>query len=119
MTVPAILVVEDQLLLRMDAMFMIEDAGFLAVGARDTADALRILEDRTDIRVIFTDIDMGDGPDGLWLAACVRDRWPPIHIIVTSGHRRVTADMMPDGALFLDKPYTEEQVLTHVRRLAA
>lgn len=119
MTAPVILVVEDEILLRMDAVAMIEEAGFKAIGARNTADAIRILEERTDIRVIFTDIDMGEGSNGLWLAACVHDRWPPIHIIVTSGHRQVTADMMPVGALFLDKPYTEEQVLTHVRRLAA
>lgn len=86
MAAPVILVVEDKPLLRMDAVAMIEDASFMAIGARNTADAIRILQERTDIRVIFTDIDMGDGPDGLWLATCVRERWPPIQIIVTSGH---------------------------------
>ncbi|MFC0200527.1 response regulator [Paracoccus rhizosphaerae] len=120
MTLPVALVVEDDALLRMSAMMMVEDAGFAAVGARNAEEAITLLEDRADIFLIFTDVDMGSGKDGLWLAFQVRDRWPPVHIIiVTSGHRHVTADMLPADALFFGKPYLDDQVIGAMKRLAA
>lgn len=119
MTAAVILVVEDDAFLRLTAIMMVEEAGFDAVGARNAQDALNILERRSDIRIIFTDVDMGTGKDGVWLALQVRDRWPPIQIIVTSGHRHVTLDMLPKGAIFFAKPYAEERVLEEMRRMAA
>ncbi|MDH2329160.1 response regulator [Cereibacter sp. SYSU M97828] len=114
-----ILVVEDEPLLRLDAMTILEEAGHTVIGASNSASAIDILESRPDITAIFTDIDMGAGHDGLWLAARVRDRWPPVLIIVTSGHRRVTAEMLPSDAPFMAKPYTENQLLDQFARLAA
>lgn len=79
-----VLVVEDEPILRMTAVDMVEDAGFEAVEAADATEAIRILERRLDIRIVFTDIDMPRGIDGMKLAALIRDRWPPIEIILTS-----------------------------------
>ncbi|MDB6454488.1 response regulator [Falsirhodobacter sp. 20TX0035] len=118
MPAPTILVVEDEPILRMAALAMMDDAGFEAVGARSTEMAIRILETCPSIRVVFTDVDLGPGPDGLWLASRVRDGWPPVGVIVTSGHRHVTQAAVPEGAVFLGKPYLEEQVLDQVRRFA-
>lgn len=114
-----ILVVEDEPLLRVSAIEMIEDAGFVAVSAANSTDAISILESRPDIRLVFTDVDMPGGMDGVHLAALVRDRWPPIRLIVTSGHRHVTQDMLPEAAVFFNKPYDETVVVETMHRLAA
>lgn len=76
-----VLVVEDEPLLRMAAIDMVESAGFEAVEAADATQAVEILQSRMDICIVFTDIDMPRGIDGLRLAALIRDRWPPIHVI--------------------------------------
>jgi CheY-like chemotaxis protein len=102
---PAVLVVEDEPLLRMMAVDLVEDAGFEALEAANADEAIRILECRTDIRVMFTDIDMPGSMDGLLLAAAVRDRWPPIDIILTSGHVHISEVEVPLGGVFFSKPY--------------
>ena len=80
-------------------------------------EAIAILEADPDIRLLFTDVDMPGSMDGLKLAAAVRDRWPPIRIIVTSGHRTVEALDMPQESLFFGKPYRPSDVIVSVQRL--
>ena len=114
-----VLVVEDEPILRMMAVDMVEDAGFEAIEASDAVEAVRILESRPDIRIVFTDIDMPRGMDGMRLAAAIRDRWPPIDIILTSGHY-VEADVrMPARSVFFQKPYRPDQVVAAMRRMSA
>jgi CheY-like chemotaxis protein len=107
---PVVLVVEDEELLRWNAVAMIEDAGFDVVDAANATEAIAILERRNDIRIIFTDIQMPGSIDGLRLAHLVKNRWPPIKIITTSGHFRVRDDELPEGCRFLSKPYTLAEV---------
>jgi CheY-like chemotaxis protein len=114
-----VLVVEDEPLLRMAAVDMIEAAGFIVVEASDATQAVEILEKRLDIRIVFTDIDMPRGMDGMKLAALVRDRWPPIHIIITSGHVTPPAANLPADSVFFSKPYREGEVVAAIRRMAA
>ena len=83
---PVVLIVEDEFLLRMDAVDMIAGAGFEVVEAANADQAIEILEARRDITVVFTDIQMPGSMDGLKLARAVRGRWPPIKIVATSGH---------------------------------
>lgn len=90
-----VLVVEDEPILRMAALDMVESAGFEAIKATDATDAIRILEWRPDICIVFMDVDMPHGVDGLKLAVLVRKRWPPIHIIVTSGKSEVGTMALP------------------------
>jgi CheY-like chemotaxis protein len=92
-----VLVVEDEPLLMMSAVDIVENAGFEAVEAGNADEAVRILESRTDIRIVLTDIDMPGSINGLKLAAAVRDRWPPIEIIIVSGHVRPKDDELPRG----------------------
>ena len=113
-----VLVVEDEPILRMAAVGMVEDAGFEAVEATDATDAVRILESRPDIRIVFTDVDMPRGVDGLKLAALIRERWPPIHIIVTSGKAEVGKMVLPVDSVFFAKPYDEERVVDEMRRMS-
>jgi CheY-like chemotaxis protein len=83
---PVVLIVEDEFLLRMDAVDMIAGAGFEVVEAANADEAIEILETRGDVTVVFTDIQMPGSMDGLKLARAVRGRWPPIKIVATSGH---------------------------------
>jgi CheY-like chemotaxis protein len=68
---------------------MVEEAGFEAIAASDADEAIRILESRNDIRAVFTDVHMPGSMDGLRLARVVRNRWPPVALIATSGRRSV------------------------------
>ena len=77
--------------------------------------ALAILETRPDIQVVFTDIKMPGEMDGLKFARYVRRRWPPIKIIATSGHLTIRDGDLPDGGVFLPKPYTFDNITTVIR----
>ncbi|MEN3148202.1 response regulator [Neorhizobium sp. IRAMC:178] len=114
----AVLVVEDEPLLRLMAMDLVEDAGFEAIEAADADEAVRILEGRTDIRIVFTDIDMPGSMNGMKLAAAVRDRWPPIDIIIVSGHVRLSDVDLPDRSVFFSKPYDWRKVTATLHRMA-
>jgi DNA-binding NtrC family response regulator len=112
-----VLVVEDEPLIRIEIVDELATAGFDVLEASNTPAALAILIKNPRIQVKFTDVDMPGGPDGLALAAAVRDRWPPIKIIVTSGYRKVSALDMPAGARFFAKPYKSEQVSNSIRHM--
>ncbi|WJH40493.1 response regulator [Aliirhizobium terrae] len=116
---PVVLVVEDEPLQRMMAVDLVLDAGFDVVEAWSADEAVTILESRSDIRVVFTDVDMPGSMDGLKLAAAIRDRWPPIEIIVTSGHMRMTENVLPDRSVFFSKPYDTERVTAEMTRMVS
>jgi CheY-like chemotaxis protein len=114
---PVVLIVEDEILLRMNAAEMIGDSGFDVVEAPNADEAIKILEARPDIHAVFTDIQMPGSMDGLRLARFVRRRWPPIQIVATSGFVKVGADDLPAGSRFLPKPYRSEQIVATLREL--
>jgi CheY-like chemotaxis protein len=114
---PVILVVEDDFLIRIDAVEMIEAAGFDVVEAANADEAIEILEARLDIAVVFTDIQMPGSMDGLKLAAAIRGRWPPIKIVATSGFVDVRTVDLPDGGRFLRKPYSSAEIVGTLREL--
>jgi CheY-like chemotaxis protein len=112
---PAVLIVEDESLVRLGAVRSIEEAGFEVIEAANADEAIRILENRSDIRVVFTDIHMPGSIDGLKLAHAVRNRWPPIKIIVTSGRSQVSEQELPEGGRFFAKPYEATQITDTIR----
>jgi CheY-like chemotaxis protein len=114
---PVILIVEDDFLIRMGAAEMIEAAGFAIVEAADADEAMEILEVRLDITVVFTDIQMPGSMDGLKLAAAIRGRWPPIKIVATSGRVNVRKIDLPEGGLFLPKPYSSAEIARTLHEL--
>src|ERR1700678_4238355 len=116
---PVVLVVEDEFLIRMHAAEMIEEAGFEVVEASNADEAVAILEARLDVAVVFTDVQMPGSMDGLKLALAVRDRWPPIHIVATSGFVDVRTGDLPEGGRFLPKPYSPTQIIGTLRELTA
>ena len=113
-----VLIVEDDFLLRSDAMQMLEEAGFKVVEASNADQAILILEARPDINVMFTDIDMPGSIDGIKLAHAVRGRWPPIKIIATSGHFKINSRDLPAGGKFIPKPYNFKYVAEVIREVA-
>jgi CheY-like chemotaxis protein len=116
---PVILIVEDEFLLRLDSAETIESAGFEVIQAANADEAIAILNARPDIHVVFTDIQMPGSMDGLKLARFVRDRWPPIKIVATSGHVTVDEDDLPDGSVFLPKPYHGAELVATLREMTS
>jgi two-component system, response regulator PdtaR len=110
---PTVLVVEDEVMIREVVKDELEDAGYTVIIAEHADAAIAILEARQDIHLVFTDIDMPGSMNGLKLAAFVRDRWPPVHIIITTGKSRPAS--IPANALFIPKPYVGRNVVAAMR----
>jgi CheY-like chemotaxis protein len=110
---PTVLVVEDEVLIRDLISEELVVAGFDIVQVGTADQAIEVLEARHDIHLVFTDIDMPGSMDGLKLAAAVRDRWPPVNIIITTGKARPMA--IPADALFIPKPYVVRNVVAAMR----
>jgi two-component system, response regulator PdtaR len=108
-----VLVVEDDFLVRGILELELQEAGYEVIVAGNADAAIALLDARTDIHLVFTDINMPGSMDGLKLAACVRDRWPPIHIIRTTGKARPLE--IPANALFIPKPYLARTVVAAMR----
>ncbi|MBW8319200.1 MAG: response regulator [Arenimonas sp.] len=104
---PVVLIVEDSPMIRMGAIDLVISAGYEALEARDADEAIRILELRTDIDIVFTDVQMPGTMDGIKLSHYIRDRWPPVKLIVASGAAILEESMLPAGSRFFSKPYDE------------
>ena len=111
----AILVVEDEPLLRINTVDMMEDEGFKTFEAPNAHEALLLLEKFPEITVLCTDIDMPGAMDGLALAQEVRRRWPHVAIVVVSGHQRPAAGDLPDQGRFVPKPYLKSAIIRALR----
>ena len=116
---PLVLIVEDENLVRFGAVAMVEEAGYEAISASDADEAILILEGRSDIRAVFTDIQMPGSMDGLRLVWAVKERWPPVALIVTSGKSDILDTDLPAGGRFIRKPYDRSQIETMLRQLVA
>ena len=111
LALPTVLIVEDELILRMRAVDIVEDAGFNAVEAVNADEALAILDARSDIALLFTDIQMPGSMDGLKLAHALSNRWPPIKIIIVSGQIKLTEAETPINSRFFGKPLEATQMI--------
>jgi CheY-like chemotaxis protein len=112
-----VLIVEDEWLLRMLAVEVVEEAGFVALEAGDADEAVALLEARSDIALVFTDINMPGSMDGLKLAQTVRDRWPRVKILVVSGQVRPRHADLPSDSCFVEKPYRAGAIVQELRSL--
>jgi two-component sensor histidine kinase len=116
-SVPNVLVVEDEMILRMRALDIVEDAGFCPVEAVNADEAISILETRSDISLLFTDIQMPGSIDGLKLAHAVHERWPSIKIILVSGQMKPSDAERPENSRFFGKPLGVEQMITELQAM--
>jgi CheY-like chemotaxis protein len=115
--VPHVLVVEDEMVLRMRAVDIVEDAGFRSVEAINAEQALAILESRSDISLLFTDIQMPGTMDGLMLAHAVHDRWPAIKIILVSGQLKPAESDKPVDSRFFGKPLEIKEMIAQLQEM--
>jgi len=113
----SILVVDDDFMMRMLSRCLVECAGFNAISAIDADDAIRVLEEQSDIRVVFTDIKMPGSMDGMELAALIGRRWPAIGVLVTSGDAS-SDEVLPTGIAFIQKPYSVDCVIANLKDLS-
>lgn len=114
-----VLIVEDEPLLRMLAAEVVEEAGFVAIEARDADEAIVLLESHPDISLLFTDINMPGSMDGLKLAHAVRDRWPPIKILLVSGQVQLQPSELPSNSFFVRKPYQASALVEELRAMVS
>jgi CheY-like chemotaxis protein len=110
-----VLVVEDEALVNKFTSSELRAAGCEVLTAYDADEAIRILEKRSDIDLVFTDINMPGSMDGLKLAAAVRNRWPPVKILITTGKSAPASAQMPAGSTFIPKPYEIPDVLEAIQ----
>jgi DNA-binding NtrC family response regulator len=113
----AVLVVEDDAILRLHALDIVEEAGFTAIEARNADEAIAILERRSDIALLLTDVNMPGSMDGVKLAHAVRNRWPPIKIVVVSGHVQLDESDLPANSRFFGKPFEAQKMINELRDL--
>ena len=113
-----VLIVEDEVLVRMLIADVLQEEGFKVIEAKNAAEALRVLEARPDVDVLFTDAEMPPGLSGFELARQVCERWPSIQIVVSSGRMRPGPEEMPPCVVFLPKPWTAQSLARHVHEAA-
>jgi CheY-like chemotaxis protein len=112
---PVVLIVEDEMVLRMRAVDMVEDAGYTPIEAMDAAEAVAILESRSDVALVCTDVQMPGQMDGVALAHAVHARWPTIRIIVVSGQLDLPHLDLPPRSRFFGKPLNAAEVIAEMR----
>jgi CheY-like chemotaxis protein len=105
-----VLVVDDEFLIRMNAVHLFEQAGYTVLEAANADAAIELLETRKDIEIVFSDVQMPGSMDGIRLLKVIRDRWPPVRVILTSGKALARDAELPQGARFILKPYNFEDV---------
>lgn len=111
MTVPVILIVDDEALLRMLATDYFEEGGYEVLEARDGSEALSILEQRPDIRAVFTDVQMPGRPDGFGVARQAVEVIPDCAVVVVSARQMPDPGSLADGVQFITKPYDGSAVV--------
>lgn len=112
-----VLVVEDEMLLRMRVVDMVEDAGYVPVEAVDADEAMAILHARSDIALMLTDVQMPGSMNGLQLAHAVHERWPPIRIILASGQLKLSGSEIPQDSRFFGKPLQSDEIIAEMREM--
>ena len=113
-----VLVVEDETLVRMFASDFLDEAGFKVFEAVNADEALTVLRARPDIHVVLADVEMPSGSvDGFELAKCIRQEWPGVRVIITSGRHAPPSDL-PDGIPVILKPYLPATVIELIGQIA-
>jgi DNA-binding NtrC family response regulator len=114
-----ILIVESEALVRLELAGRLEDADLMVLTASNADAAIILLDSHPEIELMVTDIRMSGDMDGLRLAHHVRDRWPPVKIIVTSGMGDIGSTDLPRGSLFLRKPFSPASLSLALARMMA
>ncbi|MXQ11127.1 response regulator [Microvirga makkahensis] len=113
---PVVLLVEDELLVRLTQVEILRDAEFWVVEAQDADEAFDVLKKRADINVVLTDVNMPGSIDGFEFARLVRQGWPDVSVLVISGKVAPRPGDLPEGTHFLQKPIRAEALVTALKQ---
>jgi DNA-binding NtrC family response regulator len=111
---PAVLVVEDEALVRTTLAEVLQEEGFRVIQACNAAEAILVLEAHPDISVVLADVEMPPGAPGHHLATEASRRWPHVRFVITSGRTWPDPQDMPESAVFMPKPWTSELLVEFV-----
>lgn len=114
---PTVLIVEDEALVRMQGVDILEEAGFDVLEAANGDDALIILARGIDVHLLFSDIGLPGSIDGLGLARIVHQRWPDIHLLLTSAQHRMRHADVPGAGMFVRKPWASAALVQQIQEL--
>ena len=115
-----VLVVEQEPRMRAAVTRVLDVSGFTVVQANSTQDALTTLEERSDVRVVVTDIDLADAVDGLAFTHEVHHRWPTLGQVITSGDvRHLRPSDIPGDGIFMPRPLPVQMFLEAVSLAAS
>ncbi|WP_375410087.1 response regulator [uncultured Methylobacterium sp.] len=114
---PVILLVEDEALTIMDLADVLEDGGYETVQCASAERAMGILQARPDICGLITDVELSGKVNGFDLANAVSEARPQLPIVIVSGRAAPDPARMPDGARFISRPCTGEDILDQIKRL--
>ena len=112
-----VLVVEDDPILMLSLVDFVEEAGCEAVEATSVVEAIQLLETRTDIRTVFTDLDMRGSTAGMRLAVAIRERWPPLELLMISSQPWDRAQI-PARGVVLGKPFDRRKIVAAIAKFA-
>jgi CheY-like chemotaxis protein len=116
---PVALVVEDEPLVRLLQVDILREANFWVLEAQDADEAFETLKNRSDIRVVLTDVDMPGSLDGFEFARLVKQGWPEVGVIVISGKTTPEPGDLPEGAGFAPKPLRATALVDQIRQVMA
>lgn len=114
---PVILIVEDSTIIRMSTVDLVRSAGYLALEAGCADEAIQVLESRADIDLVFTDVQMPGGMDGIKLSRHIRERWPSVKLILASGDALLDESSLPQGSRLFLKPYNDLAIVEAIGRM--
>ena len=114
-----IIVVDDEPILRFVFSEILQDAGHAVSDAGTADEALAMLEDGCEPRVVVTDVHMPGDLNGFDLAKVICRRWPHIGVVIVSGRLRPSNEELPDESRFLSKPVSPESLTSTVQEVAA
>ncbi|WP_246692054.1 MULTISPECIES: response regulator [unclassified Methylobacterium] len=115
---PFALVVDDDPLILMETTCILEDAGFRVLEAMNAAQAMRVLAQHHEkVVLMFTDVQMPGDENGFALARHTAEHWPHVAIVVASGERCPAAGDLPEGATFIEKPFSARIARQFVREV--
>jgi CheY-like chemotaxis protein len=111
-----VLVVEDEVLLRMMLADVLRRAGFRVVEACNAHEALDLLgHGAANVKAVISDIRMPGSIDGVGLARTIRSNYPTIKVLLAAGHMGALDATEHDG--FFQKTYDTAKIIRHVRQL--
>ena len=115
-TTDVVLLVEDEPLILLAAAELLSGEGFEVLVASNSEEARALLAQRPETKVVVSDINLGEGGNGIELAWSVLKDMPQVRVILISGEQRPTRDQYPDAAIFLTKPYAPGALVSLTRQ---